>query len=102
MRPTIEQTCTIPLGKNGQHNAIVSACDYPALTKWRWNFKESSWKYGRKVYARRGGGRQVDGELRPTVLMHRFILETLMGVPAPDVACVGAVILLLALASGVH
>lgn len=75
--------CIIPLGKNGQHEAVVSAHHYAALTKWRWNFKVSSWKNGRKVYARRGGGRKSDGTLYPTVLMHAYILEVLMGIPRP-------------------
>lgn len=80
-----EPTCVIPLGANGQYEAIVSQQDYAILTKHRWNYKKSSWKYGQKVYARRGGGTDPNGGgCRPTVLMHVFILEVLMGEERPD------------------
>jgi hypothetical protein len=80
----MSETCIIPLGRNGQYETIVSQCDYAALTKWRWNFKLSSWKYGHNTYARRGGGKDTkNGGNKATILMHVFILETLMGVPRP-------------------
>lgn len=74
-------TCRVPLGKAGHHEAIVSQEDYAAVTKWLWNYKKSR---GGGIYARRGGGRTTDGTLRPTILMHVFILETLMGKPRPS------------------
>ena len=66
------KTCIIPLGRNGQHEAIVSEEDYAFLTQWRWSFKVSSWQYGRKIYARRH--QRIDG-VRHTVLMHILILR---------------------------
>lgn len=68
----MSRTCVIPLGRNGQHEAIVDEEDYPLLTKWRWSFKVSAWKYGRKVYARRCI--RVGGVKR-TIMMHDVILE---------------------------
>lgn len=73
--------CRIPLGTRGLYDAIVDARHYAALTRWRWNFKRSR---GGGIYARRGGGRLTSGELRPTILMHVFILETLKGEPRPS------------------
>jgi hypothetical protein len=64
----VEKSCLIPLGKRSTYLARVSQHRYAALTKWRWNWKMSAWKYGAKVYARRGGG----------------ILRELMGVPQPS------------------
>lgn len=76
--------CVIPLGKNGKCEALVSQQDYAALTAHRWNYKVSAWKYGGKLYARRGGGRASDGKLRPTIYMHAYILRVLMGEPQPS------------------
>lgn len=74
----------IPLGKQGQYECRVSDEDYAALTRWRWNYKFSDRRHGRGIYARRGGGKNRDGSIRPTVLMHVYILETLMGEARPS------------------
>lgn len=79
-----EDTCLVPLGKRSTYLARVSQHRYAALTKWRWNWKRSAWKYGAKVYARRGGGSSPDGALRPTIYMHDYILRVLKGVPQPS------------------
>lgn len=60
----------IYLGKNNQYETKVSDRDYAYLMRWRWNFKMSDGKNGKRIYARRGGGRG-----RPTILMHTVILE---------------------------
>lgn len=74
--------CRIPLGTRGLYDAIVDTGDYAALAQWRWNWKRSR---GGGIYARRGGGRiRSTGALRPTILMHVFILETLKGEPRPS------------------
>lgn len=66
---------TIYLGSKNQYQTIVSDEDYDFLMQWKWNFKRSSCKYGRLIYARRGGGRTGDGEgMRPTILMHNEIM----------------------------
>lgn len=75
-------TCRIPLGRAGQHEAVVDAEDYAWLTQWRWNFKRSSWQYGDKVYARRSGPRDPDTGHPTTILMHVAILER-VGKPCP-------------------
>lgn len=76
-----DDVCRIPLGARGLYDAIVDASDYAALTRWRWNWKRSR---GGGIYARRGGGRKAGGELKPTILMHVFVLETLRGEPRPS------------------
>jgi hypothetical protein len=70
---------TILLGRQGLHEAKVSTEDYEFLTQWRWTYKVSSWKYGRKIYARRH--RRIDGQ-RVTVLLHDVIMER-KGEPRP-------------------
>ena len=66
------QTCIIPLGRNGQYEAIVDQEDYAFLTQWRWGYKKSQWKHGANIYARRNTS--VDGK-RVTIYMHLEILE---------------------------
>lgn len=70
----------IILGARQQHQTIVSEEDFAFLVQWRWTFKVSSWKYGRKVYARRCI--RVDGQKR-TLMMHDVILER-AGKPRPS------------------
>jgi HNH endonuclease len=79
-----ERNCIIPLGRRGRYEMIVSQRHYAALTKWRWNWKMSAWKYGAKVYARRGGGRKPDGTLYPTIYAATYILRDLMGQEQPS------------------
>ena len=67
------------LGRTGQYEAIVDDEDSEWLARYSWNFKFSTWRYGRKIYARR-----YDWRTGRTVLMHREILETRIGVPQPD------------------
>jgi hypothetical protein len=76
-----DQVCIIPLGVLGLHETRVSQKHYAALTRWRWNYKKSK---GGKIYARRGGGRHSWGELKPTILMHVYILEELKGERRPS------------------
>lgn len=80
----MRDVCIIPLGRRGTYECRVSAHRYAALTKWRWNWKISAWKYGANVYARRGGGRGRGGSINPTIYMADFILRELMGVPRPS------------------
>jgi len=65
----------IYLGERNQYETLVSDEDYDFLIQWKWNFKKSDRKFGQLIYARRGGGREFDGELRPTILMHNVIME---------------------------
>lgn len=74
------ETATLIIGARGQYEAKVSADHYPYLSRWRWTFKISK---GGGVYARRGGGRTHDGELRPTILLHDVVME-LKGKPRPS------------------
>lgn len=74
-------TCVIPLGQNGQYEAIVDAEDYAFLTQWRWTYKRSSWAYGGQIYARRH--QRIDGK-RHTILMHSLILRERKGEPQPS------------------
>ena len=76
-----ERTCIIPLGANGQYEAVVDEEDYAFLSQWRWSYKISSWKYGKKVYARRH--QRING-VRKTILMHVQILEERKGEPCPS------------------
>ena len=76
-----ERTCIIPLGANGQYEAVVDEEDYAFLTQWRWSYKISQWKYGQKVYARRH--QRING-VRKTILMHVQILEERMGKERPS------------------
>ena len=69
------------LGAREQHRAIVSAEDYPELSRWRWTFKVSSWAHGSKVYGRRCIW--VDGK-KKTILLHDVILRDRMGVVRPS------------------
>jgi hypothetical protein len=76
-------TCIIPLGANGQYEAIVDQEDYAYLTQWRWGFKRSAWSCGGNIYARRNTTR--DGK-RVTLYMHIEILERRLErrKPTPD------------------
>lgn len=76
---------TIYLGKGNQYSTEVSDEDYQYLMQWKWNYKISRCKNGRKVYARRGGGRFADGRIRPTILMHNVVLERARGPKPSDV-----------------
>ncbi len=64
---------TIILGAKGQHECVVDEEDYAFLVKWKWSFKVSSWKYGRKIYARRKTTNGSRYAFR-TVMMHDVIL----------------------------
>ena len=64
-----------------QHQTIVSEEDFAFLVQWRWTLKVSSWKYGRKVYARRCI--RLDGA-KKTIMLHDVILTELMGEPRPS------------------
>lgn len=77
----VTETCRIPLGRNGEYEAIVDAEDYAFLTQWRWTYKRSSWAFGAKVYARRH--QRIDGQ-RVTILMHALILRERKGEPQPS------------------
>jgi hypothetical protein len=75
---------TIYLGNRNQYQTEVSDEDYAYLIQWKWNYKISRCRNGRKVYARRGGGRdKKTGCTRPTILMHNVILAR-MGLPKPS------------------
>lgn len=76
-------TCRIPLGKSGEHEAIVDAEDYAYLTQWKWNAKVSAWAFGSKVCARRSGPRDPVTGNPTTILMHVEILTVRMGKPCP-------------------
>lgn len=75
----------IHLGKNNQYQTEVSDEDYAYLMQWKWNYKISRCKNGRKVYARRGGGHRTGGSLKPTILMHNVVLERAKGQRPSDV-----------------
>lgn len=69
-------TCRIPLGRSGEHEAIVSAEDYAWLTQWRWNLLRSRrWRFGEKLYARRSGPRDSVTGRPTTILMHVAVIE---------------------------
>ena len=78
-------TRSIILGANGRYEALVSDEDYEYLTQWKWQYKESAYRYrngcGTKgVYAKRTttvNGRKI------TLLMSHVVLER-MGLPRPD------------------
>lgn len=75
----MERARTIYLGENNQYETLVSEEDYDYLIKWKWNYKVSSSRYGKRVYARRGGGKG-----RQTILMHNEVLERKTGMkPGP-------------------
>lgn len=76
----------IPLGRGGQYQAVVSDEDYAFLAQWRWSYKVSAWRYGRKVYARRS--RRVGGRVA-TVYMHLVILTERMRRQRPSQAHTG-------------
>lgn len=70
----------ISIGAQAQFQVKVSGVDYDALIQNRWTFTRSSLR-GRSIYARRHIRRAGS---RITLLMHRFILETLMGLAPPS------------------
>lgn len=70
----------IILGRNQRYSTFVSDEDYAWLVQWRWQYKLSAGRHGRKVYAKRTTtvqGRKV------TLLMSHVILEQRMGQPRP-------------------
>ena len=67
----------------GPYIATVSEADYEYLSQWRWTYLVTSSRHGKRVYARRGGGRDRQGGYRATILMHVVILERAEG-PRPD------------------
>lgn len=81
-RPAVEETCEIPLGRKGLYVAIVSAEDYPILSRYKWNYKRSR---GGGIYARRSktiGSRKDGTRTVRTILMHVAVME-LTGEPRP-------------------
>lgn len=71
---------TITVGARTQYVVKVSAEDYDFLMQWKWTYAVSH-KGGGLVYARRSvrdAGRNV------TVLMHRVIIVTRMGLERPS------------------
>jgi hypothetical protein len=80
------EVCRIPLGRSGEHFALIDAEDYGFLTQWLWTYKRSAWAYGAKYYARRH--QRIDGR-RVTILMHTLILTKRMGIAKPSDAHTG-------------
>lgn len=76
----------IKLGKYEVFEVKVSDEDYEYLSKWKWNYKKSTRKFGYAVYARRGGGRKNSGKgkVNRTILMHDVVLIECMGKPRPS------------------
>lgn len=71
----------ISVGARAQFEAKIDGVDYSAVIENRWTYKRSQWKYGANIYARRHLRRAGQ---RVTLYLHRFILESLMGIAPPS------------------
>ncbi len=75
------RTRRIRLGPQGRYAVTVDACDFAYLSRWRWTFIRTVWRYGASVYARRAV--RVNGRRR-TILMHTVVLRRRMRLKPPS------------------